>query len=108
MECSLFVQDPKYRQRNFSTCDQDRPLIAQFCGDDPKILGQAAEIIACNVNAVDINFGCPQVKNVASPAALGSTIYRGSAVKNFLFFLQNIAKRGHYGAYLLEDPDLVE
>lgn len=76
----LFAEDVRYRERNFSTCDDDRPLIAQFCGDNPDILGRAAELIAPHVDAVDINFGCPQ----------------------------GIAKRGHYGAFLLSDPDLVE
>jgi len=32
------VNSKGYKRINFSTCQQDRPLIAQFCGDNPTIL----------------------------------------------------------------------
>lgn len=76
----LYVEDEHYRSRNFETCSADGPLIAQFCGNDPAMLGDAAIHIAPHVNAVDINLGCPQ----------------------------GIARRGHYGSFLLDDPDFVE
>ena len=57
----------------------DRPLIAQFCANDPAVLLEAAKEIEKHADAVDINFGCPQ----------------------------HIAKRGHYGAFLMDDWKLV-
>ena len=40
---------------------------------------KAAKMLEDEVDAIDVNFGCPQ----------------------------GIAKRGHYGSFLLEEPDLV-
>lgn len=74
-----FVESEKYRRENFSTGEEDRPLIAQFAGHNPQTLLAAAKIIQDKVDAVDINLGCPQ----------------------------HIAKRGHYGAYLQDEWDLV-
>lgn len=54
---------------------QDRPLVAQFCSSNPEALLQAAGMIQHQVDAIDLNCGCPQT----------------------------IAKRGRYGAYLLEN-----
>lgn len=61
------------------TPSQDRPLLVQFCGDDPSTMLAAAEVVQDSCDGVDINLGCPQ----------------------------GIAKRGHYGAFLLEERDLV-
>ena len=57
----------------------DRPLIAQFCANDPEVLLTAAKQIEHRVDAVDINLGCPQ----------------------------DIARRGGYGAYLMDDWKLI-
>lgn len=54
---------------------EDRPLIAQFCGHDKDVLLQAMKVVENDVDGVDINCGCPQ----------------------------GIAKRGRYGAYLMEE-----
>lgn len=57
----------------------DRPLLAQVAGHEPVVLVQAAKLLEPFVDAVDLNLGCPQ----------------------------GIARRGRYGAYLLEEEDLV-
>lgn len=57
----------------------DRPLTVQFCSNDPDDLLAAAKHVAPFCDAVDLNLGCPQ----------------------------GIAKRGKYGAFLQEHPDLI-
>jgi tRNA-dihydrouridine synthase len=59
----------------------DRNLIVQLAGDDPDILERAGKLVQgdASVEAVDLNLGCPQ----------------------------KIAKRGNYGAYLLQDTTRV-
>lgn len=77
----LFQENDKYRAK--FVCDQlpasDRPLVAQLCGPDPYVIVQTAKEIAPYVDAIDLNCGCPQ----------------------------NIAKRGLYGAFLLEEEELL-
>lgn len=74
----LFCEMPSYEEKFWKTPPaQDRPLVAQFCGGDPQFLVKAAMKIQHEVDAIDINCGCPQ----------------------------GIARRGKYGAFLLEDPD---
>jgi len=75
-----FAQSKMYRDRNFTTCPEDRPLVVQFCANDPEYLLQAALYVQDHADAVDINFGCPQ----------------------------GIAKRGNYGSFLLENWPLIE
>lgn len=57
----------------------DRPLFVQFCTNNPDEFLDAARHVAPYCDAVDLNLGCPQ----------------------------GIAKRGHYGAFLQEDWDLI-
>lgn len=77
----LFQENEKYRAKFI--CDHlpntDRPVIAQLCGPDPHTLLQTALAVAPFVDGIDLNCGCPQ----------------------------GIAKRGLYGAFLLEEPELL-
>jgi tRNA-dihydrouridine synthase 1 len=57
---SCFVKDFKYRKDAIQSCREDRPLILQFCGNDPKTLLEAALLAQDHCDAIDINLGCPQ------------------------------------------------
>jgi len=63
----------------FSTSRHDSPLIAQLGGSDADELVAAALLIQDRCDAVDLNIGCPQ----------------------------RCAALGHYGAFLLDDPERV-
>ena len=80
LHARLFLETPSYRAEHFTTTQQDRPLLAQFCANDPDILLSAARLVAPHVDGVDLNLGCPQ----------------------------RIAKRGKYGSFLMDDLPLVE
>lgn len=80
LHSALMVRQKTYKDIHFTTCPEDRPLVAQFCANDPQILLQAARMVEDQVDAVDINLGCPQ----------------------------GIAKRGRYGAFLQDEWDVVE
>uniref|UniRef100_A0A7N0TA57 tRNA-dihydrouridine synthase n=1 Tax=Kalanchoe fedtschenkoi TaxID=63787 RepID=A0A7N0TA57_KALFE len=71
----IFNENEKYRSQEFTTCKEDRPLFVQFCANDPDILLEAAKKVEPYCDYVDINLGCPQ----------------------------RIAKRGNYGAFLMDD-----
>ena len=73
-----FAEQETYRRNHWQTCAEDKHVVAQFCGDDADVLTKAASFIQHEVDAVDLNFGCPQ----------------------------GIARKGHYGSFLLSEPDL--
>lgn len=75
-----FATQKKYRQKNFSTCPEDRPLFVQFCANDADLLLAAARHVESDCDGVDINLGCPQ----------------------------DIARRGRYGAFLQDEWKLIE
>lgn len=80
LHARLFCQGAPYRAEHFTTCETDRPLLAQFCANDPATFVEAAKYVQHCVDGVDLNLGCPQ----------------------------HIASRGRYGAYLMDDLPLVE
>ncbi|AGO12500.1 AaceriAER158Cp [[Ashbya] aceris (nom. inval.)] len=83
LHAKLFATSEKYRRDMWCDLDGDekidRPLIVQFCANDPEYLLKAAQLVEDKCDAVDLNLGCPQ----------------------------GIAKKGHYGSFLMEEWDLV-
>ncbi|MBN3313479.1 DUS1L synthase, partial [Atractosteus spatula] len=86
LHAQVFVRDANYRRENLynEACPEDRPLIAQFCANDPEVFVQAALLAQDYCDAIDLNLGCPQM--IAKRAS------------SFL---------GHYGAFLQEEWDLL-
>mmetsp|Transcript_15347 Transcript_15347/g.35334 ORF Transcript_15347/g.35334 Transcript_15347/m.35334 type:complete len:428 (-) Transcript_15347:1147-2430(-) len=72
-----FVDDEAYRRAELRSCAADAPLVAHFCGNEPKTLLRAARLAEPHVAAVDLNLGCPQ----------------------------RVAHAGHFGSYLLDECD---
>ncbi|KAJ3035864.1 hypothetical protein HDV00_003337 [Rhizophlyctis rosea] len=75
----IFGENATYRQQQWQTTPEDRPLIVQFCANDADHLLTAAKLVENDCDAVDINLGCPQ----------------------------HIAKRGKYGAFLMDEWELI-
>jgi tRNA-dihydrouridine synthase 1 len=79
LHSKMFADSWKYRRDYLTTAEGDRPLVVQFCANNPKTLLESASYVVDMCDAVDLNFGCPQ----------------------------DIARRGRYGAFLMDDPDRV-
>lgn len=97
----------------------DRPLIAQFAGDEPEALVRAAAHVEGLVDAVDLNLGCPQVGGecvcLDHHRRVRGGLWRFTDAPTLYHTHthththgQRIAKRGHYGSFLLDEPALVE
>jgi tRNA-dihydrouridine synthase 1 len=76
---NIFSVSKECRTQLFESDPEDRPLFVQIAGHDPQVMLEAARFVEDHCDAVDINLGCPQ----------------------------GIAKRGRYGAFLMEELDLL-
>jgi len=81
LNAPIFVQNKIYRWDNLQSIPAEKPVIVQIAGHTPQEMLECAKIIQASVDcaAIDVNLGCPQ----------------------------GIAKRGRYGAYLMEELDLL-
>ena len=81
------TEQPRYAQEQFDTsalslegkAPYDRPLVVQFCANDKDAWLRAASKVVGHCDAVDLNLGCPQ----------------------------GIAKKGKYGAFLMDEWELI-
>ncbi|XP_014261191.1 tRNA-dihydrouridine(20a/20b) synthase [NAD(P)+]-like [Cimex lectularius] len=55
-----FVQSDKARQNEFTTNDDDTPLVVQFAAKNVDDFVSAAELVCPFADGVDLNCGCPQ------------------------------------------------
>lgn len=55
-----FLKSQDARDIEFTTCQNDRPLVVQFASHDAEEFASAAEMVAPYCDGVDLNCGCPQ------------------------------------------------
>ncbi|KAI4292061.1 tRNA-dihydrouridine synthase 1 [Pancytospora philotis] len=81
VNCRCFNNGRKNALANqwYTTSPSDRPLVIQICGNDPAVMLETCLAVQGACDAIDVNFGCPQ----------------------------DIARKGHYGSWLMDDPELV-
>lgn len=76
---NAFVSSKECRDQLFEIESQDRPLFVQIAGHCPQTMLKAALYVQDHCDAIDINLGCPQ----------------------------GIARRGRYGAFMMDEVDLL-
>jgi tRNA-dihydrouridine synthase 1 len=87
INAKMYANDKRngYREIAFNTVlgeeggPGDRPLIVQFCANDPDQLLASARALEGHCDGIDINLGCPQ----------------------------DIARKGHYGSFLQDEWGLI-
>lgn len=77
MNSEKFAVDEEYRNAEFQSTSEDRPVVAHFSANNPDVMLAAARFVEDKCDAIDLNLGCPQ----------------------------RIAFTGHFGSYLLADED---
>ena len=55
-----FASTAAYRDIEFATCEDDRPLAVQFASNDDVAMTRAVEYVYNHCDAIDLNCGCPQ------------------------------------------------
>ncbi|CAJ0637493.1 11916_t:CDS:2 [Entrophospora sp. SA101] len=80
LHAKMFCEDSnkQYRKDVWSTGKDDRPLIVQFCANDPDILLKAALKIQNDCDGVDLNLGCPQ--HIARKGHYVNTLHKNLSV----------------------------
>ncbi|KAJ1487744.1 dihydrouridine synthase-domain-containing protein [Baffinella frigidus] len=76
VDAAGYARSEKYRAQ-FPFFPEDQPLVFQIGGSNPKDLAEAARLAAPHCSAVELNVGCPQ----------------------------RCAKKGGYGAFLMDTPE---
>lgn len=82
VHCRIFNESNAKADKNmwYTTREGDKPLIIQVAGNDPGEILEVCLKVQDKCDAIDINFGCPQ----------------------------EIARKGHYGSFLMDDWDLIK
>ncbi|XP_077710821.1 tRNA-dihydrouridine(16/17) synthase [NAD(P)(+)]-like isoform X1 [Canis aureus] len=124
LHAQVFVRDANYRKENLycEVCPEDRPLIVQFCANDPEVFVQAALLAQDYCDAIDLNLGCPQMIAKRGVQARGQPWLRArrfsSESEGLLVGPRLLGSHGvrcpgappagHYGAFLQEEWDLLQ
>ena len=78
IDAAGYARSSRYRAQ-YPFAPEDRPLVVQLGGSNPEDLAAAAAFAAPHCDGVELNVGCPQ----------------------------RCARRGGYGAFLMDNPDLL-
>uniref|UniRef100_UPI0037E9BA18 B-cell receptor-associated protein 29-like isoform X2 n=1 Tax=Semicossyphus pulcher TaxID=241346 RepID=UPI0037E9BA18 len=92
-----FMRSVKARDSEFTTSENDRPLIVQFAAHDAQSLADAACVVAPFSDGVDLNCGCPQ--RWAMSAGYGAClINKPELVKDMVRTVRNQVDNPNYTA----------